>query len=96
MEYGTLKVGALGDATVLSVRDGAFDYVDTRGEHMTGAQRIFSEGVVLRGRWWHPVWMGGTLAMTVRDNRTGASAGRCTKDAPSAAAGNGSVGYSRP
>ncbi|AYO86194.1 amidohydrolase/deacetylase family metallohydrolase [Methylobacterium brachiatum] len=55
MEYGTLKVGALGDATVLSVRDGAFDYVDTRGEHMTGAQRIFPEGVVLRGRWWHPV-----------------------------------------
>ncbi|KNY20812.1 amidohydrolase/deacetylase family metallohydrolase [Methylobacterium sp. ARG-1] len=55
MEYGTLKVGALGDATVLSVRDGAFDYVDTRGEHMTGAHRIFSEGVVLRGRWWHPV-----------------------------------------
>ncbi|TXN61646.1 amidohydrolase/deacetylase family metallohydrolase [Methylobacterium sp. WL18] len=55
MEYGTLKVGALGDATVLSVQDGAFDYVDTRGEHMTGAQRIFSEGVVLRGRWWPPV-----------------------------------------
>lgn len=55
MEYGTLKVGALGDATVLSVQDGAFDYVDTRGEHMTGAQRIVSEGVVLRGRWWHPV-----------------------------------------
>ncbi|MCJ2141352.1 amidohydrolase/deacetylase family metallohydrolase [Methylobacterium sp. E-066] len=55
MEYGTLKVGALGDATVLSVRDGAFDYVDTRGEHMTGAQRIFSEAVVLRGQWWHPV-----------------------------------------
>lgn len=54
MEYGTLKVGALGDATVLAVRDGAFDYVDTRGEHMTGAQRIFAEGVVLRGRWWHP------------------------------------------
>jgi len=54
MEYGTLKVGALGDATVLAVRDGAFDYVDTRGEHMQGAQRITAEGVVLRGRWWHP------------------------------------------
>lgn len=54
MEYGTLKVGALGDATVLAVRDGAFDYVDTRGEHMTGAQRITAEGVVLRGAWWHP------------------------------------------
>lgn len=55
MEYGTLKVGALGDATVLAVRDGEFDYVDTRGEHMTGAQRITAEGVVLRGRWWHPL-----------------------------------------
>ncbi|SDN30272.1 dihydroorotase [Methylobacterium phyllostachyos] len=55
MEYGTLKVGALGDATVLAVRDGAFDYVDTRGEHMQGAQRITAEGVVLKGRWWHPV-----------------------------------------
>ena len=54
MEYGTLKVGALGDATVLAVRDGAFDYVDTRGEHMEGAQRITAEGVVLRGAWWHP------------------------------------------
>lgn len=53
MEYGTLKVGALGDATVLAVRDGAFDYVDTR-ETMTGAQRITAEGVVLKGRWWHP------------------------------------------
>ncbi|SFS97749.1 amidohydrolase/deacetylase family metallohydrolase [Methylobacterium sp. yr668] len=54
MEYGTLKVGALGDATVLAVRDGAFDYVDTRGEHMTGDRRITAEGVVLKGRWWHP------------------------------------------
>ena len=54
MEYGSLKVGSLGDATVLAVKDGAFDYVDVRGEHMTGAQRIVSEGVVLRGRWWHP------------------------------------------
>ena len=25
-----------------------------RGEHMQGAQRITAEGVVLRGRWWHP------------------------------------------
>ena len=54
MEYVTLKVGALGDATVLAVRDGEFDYVDTRGEHMTGDRRITAEGVVLRGAWWHP------------------------------------------
>ncbi len=54
MEYGSLKVGSLGDATVLAVKDGEFDYVDVRGEHMTGRQRISSEGVVLRGKWWHP------------------------------------------
>ena len=54
MEYGSLTVGALGDATVLAVREGAFDYADVRGEHMTGDRRITSEGVVLRGRWWHP------------------------------------------
>ncbi|MGX7708195.1 amidohydrolase/deacetylase family metallohydrolase [Methylobacterium sp. Gmos1] len=55
MEYGSLKVGSLGDATVLAVREGEFDYVDVLGEHMTGNRRITSEGVVLRGRWWHPV-----------------------------------------
>ncbi|AWB25486.1 amidohydrolase/deacetylase family metallohydrolase [Methylobacterium currus] len=54
MEYGSLRVGSLGDATVLAVREGAFDYVDVLGEHMTGDRRITSEGVVLRGQWWHP------------------------------------------
>lgn len=52
-EYGSLKVGSLGDATILTVRDGMFDYADTTGEHMTGDKRIVSEGVVLKGRWWH-------------------------------------------
>ncbi|UHC19717.1 amidohydrolase/deacetylase family metallohydrolase [Methylobacterium currus] len=54
MEYGSLRVGSLGDATVLAVREGAFDYVDVLGERMTGDRRITSEGVVLRGQWWHP------------------------------------------
>jgi len=53
-ELGTLKVGSVGDATVLSVKSGEFDYVDVVGEHMTGDKRIFSEGVVIAGRWWHP------------------------------------------
>ena len=43
-----------GDATILSVREGKFDYVDVTGEHMTGDRKIVSEGVVLAGRWWHP------------------------------------------
>jgi dihydroorotase len=53
-ELGSLKPGCVGDATILSIRDGAFDYVDVVGEHMTGEKRIMSEGVVIAGRWWHP------------------------------------------
>ncbi|WP_271169194.1 amidohydrolase/deacetylase family metallohydrolase [Hansschlegelia plantiphila] len=51
-EYGSLKPGSLGDAAILTVREGAFDYVDVVGEHMTGNRRIVPEGVVLKGRWW--------------------------------------------
>ncbi len=53
-ELGSLKPGCVGDATVLSVKDGQFDYVDVTGEHLTGDRRIVSEGVVIAGRWWHP------------------------------------------
>jgi dihydroorotase len=53
-ELGTLKAGSVGDATILSVRQGQFDYVDVVGEHMTGDRRILSEGVVIAGKWWHP------------------------------------------
>jgi dihydroorotase len=42
------------DATILSVREGAFDHVDVVGEVMRGDRRILSEGVVIGGRWWHP------------------------------------------
>lgn len=54
-ELGTLKPGSPGDATILSVKEGAFDYVDVLGEHLMGDRRIASEGVVLGGKWWHPV-----------------------------------------
>lgn len=53
-ELGSLKPGSVGDATVLSVKDGRFDYVDVVGEHLTGDRRIVSEGVVIAGQWWHP------------------------------------------
>jgi dihydroorotase len=53
-ELGSLRPGSVGDATVLSVKDGRFDYVDVVGEHLTGDRRIVSEGVVIAGRWWHP------------------------------------------
>jgi dihydroorotase len=53
-ELGSLKPGSVGDATILSVKDGRFDYVDVVGEHLTGDRRIVSDGVVIAGRWWHP------------------------------------------
>jgi dihydroorotase len=42
------------NATVISVQEGAFDYVDVVGEVMQGNRKIVSEGVVIGGRWWHP------------------------------------------
>jgi dihydroorotase len=53
-ELGSLKPGSVGDATILSIRQGRFDYVDVVGEHLEGDRRIIAEGVVVAGRWWHP------------------------------------------
>jgi dihydroorotase len=53
-ELGSLRPGSAGDATILSVDDGTFDYVAVAGEHLEGRQRITSRGVVIGGKWWHP------------------------------------------
>jgi dihydroorotase len=53
-ELGSLKPGSIGDATILSVKNGRFDYVDVVGEHLEGDRRIVSDGAVIAGRWWHP------------------------------------------
>lgn len=53
-DLGTLKVGSIGEATVIDVANGKFDYADAIGERMIGEQRLLSAGVVLAGRWWHP------------------------------------------
>jgi dihydroorotase len=52
-ELGSLRPGSTADATVLSVLEGAFEYVDVVGEHITGDKRIVAEAVVIAGRWWH-------------------------------------------
>ncbi|WP_421694298.1 amidohydrolase/deacetylase family metallohydrolase [Aestuariivirga sp.] len=52
-ELGSLKPGSVGDATILSVDEGIYDYVDVVGEHLEGRQRINSRGVVIAGKWWH-------------------------------------------
>jgi dihydroorotase len=52
-ELGSLKPGSVGDATILSIDTGQFDYVDVVGEHLIGDRKINARGVVLNGRWWH-------------------------------------------
>jgi dihydroorotase len=53
-DLGTLKVGSVGEATVIDIKTGKYDYADSIGETMIGDKRMLSAGVVLNGRWWHP------------------------------------------
>ena len=53
-DLGTLKPGSIGEATVIDLKGGTFDYTDSLGERMIGDKRLLSAGVVLAGRWWHP------------------------------------------
>jgi dihydroorotase len=52
-ELGSLKPGSVGDAAILSLDEGRFEYVDTVGEKLTGERKINVRGVVLGGKWWH-------------------------------------------
>jgi dihydroorotase len=52
-DLGTLRPGVGGDASVLSLERGAFDYVDVVGERLTGDLRLASRGVVVNGQLWN-------------------------------------------
>lgn len=52
-EIGTLKPGSVGDATILSLETGDFDYVDSTGEHLRGQHRLKANAVVIAGKLWH-------------------------------------------
>jgi dihydroorotase len=51
-ELGSLKVGALGDASVFEVIDEPTPYTDVTGEVITGEKRFAARGLVLDGAWW--------------------------------------------
>jgi dihydroorotase len=51
-DLGTLAPGAIGDATILDLADGAFDYLDVMGERITGERRLEVEAIVLGGKLW--------------------------------------------
>jgi dihydroorotase len=51
-DLGGFRQGAAGDASILALEDGDFDYVDVTGEHLNGHLRLSPRGVVLNGGWW--------------------------------------------
>ena len=72
-ELGSLKPGSAGDATLISIAQGQFDYVDVVGEHLIGDRKIVSEGVVIAGRWWHPRRSQRFANQNARSRREGAA-----------------------
>ena len=52
-ELGTFKAGSAGDATLLSLEEGSFDFVDSTGARLNGRSRLVSQGVVIGGKIWH-------------------------------------------
>jgi dihydroorotase len=52
-DIGTLKIGAIGDATLLELAEGDFDYYDVLGETRKGRWRLNARGLVVAGRMWH-------------------------------------------
>src|SRR5262245_39739699 len=53
-DIGRLEIGTVGDATVLELAEGEFEYRDVLGEVRAGRQRLKARGLVVGGRWWHP------------------------------------------
>jgi dihydroorotase len=53
-DIGRLEIGAAGDASLLELAEGEFDYRDVLGETRSGRWRLKAQGLVVAGRWWHP------------------------------------------
>lgn len=51
-DLGHLRVGALGDATILHIEEGKFDFFDANGECISAKQHLVSDGLVVDGKYW--------------------------------------------
>ena len=51
---GRLSAGAAGDASVLELVEGQFEYRDVLGDTRRSQQQLAARGLVIGGRWWHP------------------------------------------
>ena len=53
-DLGSLRPGAVGDATLLEIEDGDFTAGDVTGATRCFSRRFRLRGIVLGGRLWHP------------------------------------------
>jgi dihydroorotase len=53
-DLGHLAVGAVGDATILDLAEGDFEYRDVLGETRRGSRRLALRDMVVAGRPWRP------------------------------------------
>jgi len=53
-DLGHLAVGAVGDASILDLDEGEFDFRDVLGESRRGKERLVVSGLVVAGRRWQP------------------------------------------
>src|SRR5712675_1421760 len=53
-DLGSLESGAVGDATLLALVEGQFDYRNVLGESRSGRWLLNARGLVVAGRRWHP------------------------------------------
>jgi dihydroorotase len=53
-DLGRLSVGAIGDASLLELVEGEFEYRDVLGETRRGRWQLAARGLVVGGKWWHP------------------------------------------
>jgi dihydroorotase len=52
-DLGTFAPGSAGDASVLSLATGRFDYVDSTGTRLAGEQSLRAAATIIDGRLWH-------------------------------------------
>ena len=52
-DLGTFRTGAAGDASVLSLDEGHFDYVDSTGAHLAGERRLSAKATIIGGAVFH-------------------------------------------
>lgn len=51
-ELGTLAPGTPGDATIVRIETGQFDYHDAVGEVLAGDRQLACSGMIIGGQWW--------------------------------------------